>query len=165
MKLYIKEKVFSWNEQFTVKDENGWDKFFVEGELFSWGKKLHLLNIHSQEVAFIQQKLWTWMPRYTVSVAGREIAEIRKEFTFFFQRYIIDGLGWEIDGSVLEHDYEIRKNGRLIVRITKEWFTWGDSYVLDIADPADEILALAVVLTIDCVNESSSGSGVKITIG
>ena len=29
--------------------------------------------------------------------------------------------------------------------------TWGDSYELDISHPQDEILALAVVLTIDCV--------------
>ena len=159
MKLYMKEKVFSWNERFTVKDENGWDKYFVEGEFFSLGKKLHLLGINGEEVAFIQQRLLTLMPRFSVSVAGREIAEIRKEFTFFFQRYIIDGLGWEVDGSVWEHRYEIRKNGRLIVRIDKEWFTWGDSYVLEIADPADEILALAVVLTIDCVAEAGNRNG------
>lgn len=158
MRLYIKEKVFSWNEQFTVKDENGWDKYYVEGEFFTLGKKLHLLNIHQEEVAFIQQQLWTWMPRYTVSMDGQEIAEIRKEFTFFFQRYVIDGLGWEIEGDVWAHDYEIRKNGRVIVRITKEWFTWGDSYMLDIADPADEIVALAVVLTIDCVVEASQNN-------
>ena len=158
MKLYIKEKVFSWNERFTVKDENGWDKYYVEGELFSLGKKLHLLNIHGEEVAFIQQQLFTLMPRYSVFVGGREIAQIRKEFTLFFQRYVIDGLGWEIDGSVWEHHYEIRKNGRLIVRLEKEWFTWGDSYCLDIADPADEILALAVVLTIDCVAESRNNN-------
>ena len=155
----MKEKVFSWNERFTIKDENGWDKYFVEGEFLSLGKKLHLLNINGEEVAFIQQRLLTLMPRYSVSVAGREIAEIRKEFTFFFQRYIIDGLGWEVDGSVWEHRYEIRKNGRLIVRIDKEWFTWGDSYVLEIADPADEILALAVVLTIDCVAEAGNRNG------
>ena len=159
MKLYMKEKVFSWNERFTIKDENGWDKYFVEGEFLSLGKKLHLLNIKGEEVAFIQQRLLTLMPRFSVSVAGREIAEIRKEFTFFFQRYIIDGLGWEVDGSVWEHRYEIRKNGRLIVRIDKEWFTWGDSYVLEIADPADEILALAVVLTIDCVAEAGNRNG------
>ena len=30
--------------------------------------------------------------------------------------------------------------------ISKEWFTWGDCYQLDIADSADETLALAVVL-------------------
>ncbi len=155
MKLYMKEKVFSFNDRFTVKDENGWDKYFVEGEFFSWGKKLHLLNIHGEEVAFVQQKLFTWMPRFTVSVQGRQIAEIRKEFTFFIERYVIDGLGWEIEGSVWDHEYAIYQNGRRIVSIDKEWFTWGDSYVLDIADPKDEIVALAVVLTIDCVREAS----------
>ena len=35
----------------------------------------------------------------------------------------------------------------------KEWMTWGDSYELDIVNPSDEIVALAVVLTIDCVQE------------
>lgn len=158
MKLYIKEKVFSWNERFSVKDENGWDKYFVEGEFLSLGKKLHLLNVHGEEVAFIQQKLLTLLPRFTVSVAGRQIAEIRKEFTLFFQRYVIDGLGWEVEGSIWEHEYEIRRNGRPIVMISKEWFTWGDSYVLDILDPADELLALAVVLTIDCVAEAGNNN-------
>ena len=158
MRLYMKEKVFSWNERFTVKDENGWDKYYVEGEFFSLGKKLHLLNVHGEEMAFIQQQLFTLMPRFTVSVAGREIAQIRKEFTFFCQRYVIDGLGWEIDGDVWAHDYVIRKNGHTIVRITKERFTWGDSYVLDILDPADELVALAVVLTVDCVAEASQNN-------
>ena len=45
----------------------------------------------------------------------------------------------------------ITKNGNPIVTISKEWMTWGDSYELDIADPDDETVALAVVLTIDCV--------------
>ena len=158
MKLYMREKVFTLNERFTVRDEWGNDKYYVEGEFFSLGKKLHLLNTHGEEVAFIRQELLTLMPRFTVSVAGRELATIRKEFTLFFQRYAIDGLGWEVDGSVMMHDYVITKNGRTIVRITKEWFTWGDSYVLDIADPADELVALAVVLTIDCVAEASQNN-------
>ena len=130
----------------------------MEGELFSLGKKLHLLNIHQEEVALIQQKLWTWMPRFTVSVRGLEVAEIRKEFTFFVQRYVIDGLGWEIDGSFMAHEYEITKNGYPIVSISKEWMTWGDSYELNIANPQDEIVALAVVLTIDCVLAAQSSA-------
>lgn len=35
MKLYIKQKVFSWGDKFTVKDVNGEDRYFVEGEIFS----------------------------------------------------------------------------------------------------------------------------------
>ena len=158
MKLYMKEKFFSWNDQFTVKDENGWDKYYVEGEFLSLGKRLHVTDIHGREAAFIQQRLFTLMPRFAVSVAGREIAEIRKEFTLFYQRYVIDGLGWEIEGSVWEHEYQIRRNGRTIAIISKEWFTWGDSYCLEILDPADEILALEVVLTIDCVVEAQNSN-------
>lgn len=35
--------------------------------------------------------------------------------------------------------------------IKQKVFSWGDSYELNISDPRDEIVALAVVLTIDCV--------------
>ena len=45
MKLYIKQKVFSWGDKFTVKDVNGEDRYFVEGEIFSWGKKLHVYDM------------------------------------------------------------------------------------------------------------------------
>ena len=156
MKLYIKEKVFSWGDRFTVKDELGNDRYIVEGEVFSWGKKLHVYDMIGNEAAYIAQEVWSFLPRYNVFCGEEQVAEIRKEFSFLFPRYSIDGLGWEIEGQFLEHDYEITQNGQPIVTITKEWMTWGDSYELDIADPADEIVALAVVLTIDCVAEQQS---------
>ena len=151
MKLYIKQKVFTWGDQFTVKDERGEDRYYVEGEIFSFGKKLHIYNMAGREVAFIKQEVWKFMPQYTVFCDGREVATIRKEFTFLFPRYVIDGLGWEIDGSFMAHDYEITEAGKTIVSINKEWMTWGDTYELDIADPGNEVMALAVVLAIDCV--------------
>ena len=158
MKLYIKEKVFSWGDKFTVKDAYGEDKYIVEGEVFTFGKKLHVYDKHGREVAFIKQEVWSFLPRYYVFCGDRQIAEIKKEFTFLFPRYTIDGLGWEIDGSFMAHDYQITKQGRKIVTISKEWMTWGDSYELDIADPADELVALAVVIAIDCVTEASSAA-------
>lgn len=151
MKLYIKQKVFSWGAKFTVKDDAGNDRYFVEGEVFSLGKKLHILDSARNEVALIQQKLFSFLPRYFVYVNDVEIAEIVKEFSFFRPRYSIEGLGWEIEGDFWSYNYAIIRDGRPIVTISKEWMTWGDSYELDIADPRDEIVALAVVLTIDCV--------------
>lgn len=163
MKLYIREKVFSWGDKFTVKDEYGNDKYFVEGEVFSWGKKLHVYNVTGNEVAFIKQEVFSFMPRYNVFCGNQPVAEIKKEFSFLFPRYSIEGLGWEIEGRFMAHEYEITQGGRTIVSISKEWMTWGDSYELDILNPQDEIVALAVVLTIDCVTESSSGASVTIS--
>ena len=156
MKLYIKEKVFTWGDQFTVKDERGNDKYMVEGEVFSWGKKLHVYDMTGREVAAIRQEVWSFLPRYYVFCGDRQVAEIKKEFTFFYPKYRIDGLGWEIDGSFMAHEYEITQSGRTIVSIRKEWMTWGDSYELNITNPSDEIVALAVVLTIDCVMEAAA---------
>lgn len=158
MKLYMKQKVFSWADTFTVKDSMGEDKYFIEGEVFSWGKKLHVYDRSGREVAFVRQKLWTFMPRYMVSVNGTDVAEIVKEFTFLRPKYSILGPGWEVDGSFWEHDYEVTENGRSIVRIRKEWMTWGDTYELDIADTGNEVMALAVVLAIDCVLDAQQNA-------
>ena len=156
MKLYIREKVFSWGDRFTVKDEWGQDKYVVEGEVFSWGKKLHVYDMQGNEAAFIRQEIWSFLPTYSVFREGRQVAEIRKEISFFLPLYSVEGLDWEVSGSFLEHDYEITKDGCPVVTIRKEWMTWGDSYELDIADSEDEIVALAMVLTIDCVVEANA---------
>ena len=155
MKLYIKQKFFSWNDKFTVKDADGVDRYTVEGEIFSFGHKLHVYDMAGQEVAGIRQEVWAWMPRYHVYVGGAEVAEVKKKFTWFHPQYEIIGPDWTVEGSFWEHDYEVvSPTEGCVVRIAKEWMTWGDTYELDIARPEDELLALAIVLTIDCVKAS-----------
>lgn len=60
MKLYIKEKVFSWGGQFTVLDQTGGVRYTVQGEVFSCGKKLHVYDRQGREAAFIKQELFTF---------------------------------------------------------------------------------------------------------
>ena len=103
------------------------------------------------EVAFIQQKLLSFLPRYLVFVGERQVAEIVKQFSLFRPKYEVAGLDWQVDGDFMAHDYEVTENGRPVVIIHKEWMTWGDCYELNIAPGADEIVALATVLAIDCV--------------
>lgn len=158
MRLYIREKVFSWGDKFTVKDEMEQDRYFVEGEVFTFGKKLHIYDLAGREVCFIRQRLWSWMPRYEVFRGDRQMAEIKREFSFLRPRFTVYGPDWDIEGNFWAHDYEISRNGRPIVTISKEWMTWGDSYELNIADPADEIMALAVVITIDCMQEDQASN-------
>ena len=158
MKLYIKQKVFSWGDKFTVKDASGTDRYFVEGEVFSFGKKLHVYNGSHHEKAYIKQELLTWMPRYSVYVDGTQIAQVVRKFTFLFPKYSIEGPGWEVDGDFFSHEYRITKSGRSIATISKQWMTWGDSYELDIVDGVDAITALAVVLAIDAVIESQNNN-------
>lgn len=159
MKLYMKQKVFSFRDRFYIKDEYEQDKYYVEGELFSWGKKLHVYDLSGKEVAFIQQKVLSWLPKFYVYIEDVMIAEIVKELTFFKPKYSIQGLDWEVSGDFWAHDYEIYDRNELVVSISKEWFRWGDSYVLDIEDNQNEVHALAVVLAIDAVLAAQNAAG------
>lgn len=149
MKLFMKQKVFSWGDKFTVKDAEERDRYRVEGEVFSWGKKLHVYDEQGQEAAFIHQKLMSWLPRYIVDIDGREVCQIVKKFTFLRPQYELIGLPWRVEGDFWVHEYVLYDDSREIMRLSKHWFTWGDSYELDIADDRDTLLCLCVVLAID----------------
>lgn len=151
MKLYLKQKVFSWNDRFTVYDENGNDKYYVEGEFFSFGKKLHVYNLNGDEVAFIHEELFSFLPKYYINIGGRDVAEVKKHFTLFCQEYSVNGFGWSVSGDFFSREYNINDGNRMIASVYREWFTLGDAYVIDISDGVREIDALSVALIIDAV--------------
>jgi len=158
MKLYIKQKAFSWKDKFFVKSEDNRDKYTVEGEFFSIGKKLHIKDENGNEVAAIHQKVMSLMPRYFVYQADQEVAEIVKKFTFIKQAYVVNGPNWKVEGNFNAHMYRVFDEDNPIINIEKAFFSWGDSYVLDIDPAVNEVLALAVVLAIDAANEQANSS-------
>ena len=151
MKFYIKQKVFSFGDKFSIYDENGNERYFVKGEVFSFGKKLHLLDAGGNELALIAQKVFSFLPTYRIFRYGNQVAEVVRNFTFFKQEYTVKGPEWYVQGDFLSHEFVISGNYSQVAGVTKEWFTWGDTYVIDIADDADVITALSVVLVIDAV--------------
>ena len=158
MKYYIKQKVFSWKDKFTVKNEQYQDAYSVEGEFLSWGKKLHVKDRNGKEVLYIEQKVFNFLPTYSLFIDNQEFAKVKKDFTFFKPRYTIEGPSWQVEGSIWEHDYQVRDNQKVIADISKEWLSWGDSYALDIKDETHTILALGVIIIIDCVMASQQAS-------
>lgn len=158
MTLYMKQQIFSWSDRFTIKDDLGNDKYFVEGELFSWGHKLHVFDVGNREIAFIKQELFVFLPQFEVYVNGTHVVTVKKELTFFTPKYTLEGTDWTVDGDFWHHDYEIKSPAGYLASISKAYFTWGDSYQIDISSGVDEVLVLATVLAIDCVIADSSNN-------
>lgn len=158
MTYYIKQAVFSWRDRFSICDARGEACFTAESELLTWAKKLHLYDASGREAACLRQRLWSWLYRYDVWIGAEHAAVVVKDFSLFRPHYRIEGPDWEIDGSFWEHDYSITCAGRPIVTIHKEWLTWGDCYVIEIADGENDVLALAVVLAIDCITAAQASS-------
>lgn len=157
-KLYIKQKVFSWGDSFTVKNEYGEDLYRVKGEVLSLGKKLHIYDSADRELALIRQKVMTFLPRYFIDIDGQQAAEVVREMSFFKPRYSIHGPDWQVEGDFWGHDYRLAAGEKTVAGLKKAWMSWGDSYELEVARREDALLALAVVLVIDCVNAASAAA-------
>ncbi|MCL2060443.1 MAG: LURP-one-related family protein [Oscillospiraceae bacterium] len=147
----MKQKVFTWRDRFFIKDEAGNDRYSVVGEIFTFGKQLRVYDAGGTEVAFIRQKVFTFLPRFFVEINGREVCEIVKELTLLRQSYRLHGLPWHLHGDFWAHEYNLVEGDRQIMHMSKIWFTWGDSYEMDIAEPQNELMCLCIALAVDCV--------------
>ena len=154
MNFYIKQKVFTFGDKFSIYDEDGNERYYVEGEVFTFGKKLHLYSMNGEELSYIEQKLFSLLPKYSIFRGETEVAEVVKEFTFFYNEYSVNGPDWKVTGNFLDHDYVIEDEGRPIVSVSKQWFTWGDAYEIRVSGGVDASLAIAVVLVIDACLEA-----------
>ncbi len=81
---------------------------------------------------------------------------VRKRFTFFHPQYDVEYGGWEIEGDFFGWDYEVRSGSRVVMRISKEFFRWGDTYTLTYENPAEELAGLLLVIAIDAANCSNN---------
>lgn len=149
MKLLFKQRFFSWFDSYDIYHEDGSVAFSVEGKL-SWGHCLHVLNPAGEHIGTLQQRVLTFLPKFEIYQGETCLGTIQKEFTFFKPSFLLDFNGWQVEGEFMEWDYTITgPAGETIATVSKELFHWTDTYVIDVADPANAFLALMVVLAID----------------
>ena len=54
-------------------------------------------------------------------------------------------------GSVLDHEYEIERDGDTVATISKKWFRVRESYGVEVATGEDAPLILAITVAIDAL--------------
>ena len=55
-------------------------------------------------------------------------------------------------GNIVDHEYEIERDGDTVARISKKWFRVRESYGVDIATGEDAALILAITVAIDSLS-------------
>lgn len=155
MRLMIKQRVFAWTDTYDIYDEYGNPKYFVKTEFFNIGHHMHIYDMYDREVGVIHRDI--------SSASGVRSRDRRTDnrsdsetILLFTPRYDIEYHGWQVQGDLFGWDYDVYDGSYCIAHIGKELFRWGDTYVIDIANPEDEILGLMLVLAIDAANCSNN---------
>lgn len=158
MRYVMKEKLFAWGNDFTIRDDAGRDAFFVDGKVFTLGDRLSFEDMQGHELARIEQKLLSWGKTYEIYRGDELAAVVRKTlFTLFHATFSIDVPGpddLEARGDFWEREYTFTRQGRQVAVVSKRFFALSDTYGVDVADGEDDVLILAATAVIDlCCHE------------
>jgi uncharacterized protein YxjI len=157
MRYLIRERFFRLGDDSQVTDEHGRPVLEVDGKVLSLHDRLVLRDPKGTEVAQVHRKLVALRPTYEVTVAGQEVAEVRKHlFTPFRDRFTIDVPGpddLEMTGDLFDHEYDIRRGDQTVATVSKRWFSMRDTYAVDVAPGQDDVLILASVLALDLAED------------
>ncbi len=158
MRYVMKQKLFAWGDDFAIRNDAGQEVFFVDGRAFSIGEKLSFQDMNGNELAFIKQRLLSWGPTYEIYRGGQLAAIVKKElFTFFRCRFTVDVPGpddIEAQGDFMDMEYVFQRGNRAVAEVSKRWFSWTDTYGVEIAEGEDDVLILASTVVIDMVCHS-----------
>ena len=151
MTFYLKEEFLSF-DHFDIWDEQDQLVYSADREFFTFGKKLNVEDASRRQIAAIQHVPFSIPCTYVLTIEGQDY-DLTRNFAFFSRSYSLDALGWEIEGDFMSLEYAITKNDATVASIQREFLTLGSRYALEVADPQDALLALCVVLAIDCCDE------------
>jgi len=154
MQYMLKQKVWSFTDTYTINDSAGQLAYALSGAFFSWGDKLTMVNAAGDEVAQIEQRLLSLKPTYDLHRDGRHFATITKEFSWFRESFTLDVPGpndYSIEGSFWTYDYSFSRGGSVVATVSKELFSWADTYGIDIAPGGDAVSILATAVVIDLI--------------
>jgi uncharacterized protein YxjI len=159
VRYLMKQKLFSLGGTFHIRDEGGRDVFQVEGAAFSFGHQLTFRDAAGNELAYIRQKLLSWGPTYEVYRDGQLFAVVKKElFSFFRHVFTVDVPGPDdlvAEGDFWGLEFAFSRGGRTVAVVSRQWFSWADTYGVDVAEGEDDVLILASVIVIDMVRADS----------
>jgi uncharacterized protein YxjI len=153
MRYAMKQKLFSFTDDYRITDADGKDVYYVDGKLLALGNQLSFQDMAQNELAFIKQKLLNWGPTYEIWHQGELEAVVKKElFTLFHCTFHVDEPGHDAltaEGNFSDHEYLFTRGGRQVASVSKQWFTFADTYGVEIDESEDAVLILACAVVID----------------
>jgi uncharacterized protein YxjI len=149
----MREKVFAIGDDYWVETEAGERAFKVDGKALRVRSTFVLENPSGEELFKIQEKKLHIRDTMEVERGGDTVATVKKALISPLRdRFAIElANGGELGakGNIVDHEYEIERDGHKVAEISKRWFRIRDTYGIEIAPGEDDALIVAATVCID----------------
>ena len=149
----MQQKLLAVGDDSWVEDEAGNKVYKVNEKALRIRDTWVLEDAGGHEVAEIKERKLSVRDAMKIHFPGGE-ATVKKALVGVRQRFHVEVEGGEdlkAHGNILDHEYEIERDGDTIATVSKSWFRVRDTYGVEIAEGVDPVLILAVTVAVDAM--------------
>jgi uncharacterized protein YxjI len=147
------EKLMSIGDDYWIVDKDGNRRFKVDGKAVRLRDTFILEDANGNELSKIQEKKLTVRDKMTIE-RGDTRATVRKRLLGIRDHYIIEvdgGQELKAHGNIVNHEYEIERDGDTVATVSKKWFRVRETYGVQLAEDQDVALILAITVCVDAM--------------
>jgi uncharacterized protein YxjI len=149
----LREKLLSLGDDFWIENDRGERVFKVDDKVLRARDTVIIKDTDGKELFKLQKRLLRARDTMAIERGGDKVATVKKAFvTPLRDRFTVDlegGGDMEVEGNILDHEYQITRGGIPVANISKRWFRVRDSYGVAVVGGQDDALVLAVTVCID----------------
>jgi uncharacterized protein YxjI len=149
----MRQKMMAIGDDFWIEDDDGNKVFKVNGKAVRMRDTFILEDPSGNELSKIQEKKLSVRDKMTIE-RGPTKATVHKRLLGIRDHYVIEVDGGEdlkAHGNVVDHEYEIERDGDTVAAVSKKWFRVRDTYGVQLAKDQDVPLILAITVCVDAM--------------
>jgi uncharacterized protein YxjI len=154
MRYQMRERMISIGDDYEIENERGERVYKLDGKALRIRKTILFKDMDGRELAKIQERMLHIKDSMEIEGPdGNRIAIVKKALiTPLRERWIIkveDGQDLDVHGNIVDHEYQIERDGVKVAEVSKRWFRIRDTYGVEVAPGENDILILASAAVLD----------------
>ena len=151
----MREKLLAIGDDFWIETDDGRRAFKVDGKALRLRTTFVIESPSGEELYKLQEKKLHIRDTMRLDRDGETVATIHKALVSpLRQRFKIEvsnGDELTAKGNIVDHEYEIERDGHKIAEISKRWFRVRDTYGIEVAPGENDALIIAAAVCIDAM--------------
>ena len=149
----LREKLLTLGDDFWIENDRGERIFLVDDKVLRVRDTVVFKDANGRELLKLQKRLLRARDTMAIERGGDRVATVKKALiTPLRDRFTVDvegGAQLDVEGNILDHEYQVTRDGIPVANISKRWFRVRDTYGVAVVPGQDDALILAVTVCID----------------
>jgi uncharacterized protein YxjI len=150
----MRQRLIAIGDDFFIENEAGQRVFKVDGKVLRVRDTLKFKDLQGNTLCQIQERMLRVKDVMAIEDGdGNKVAEVKKALiTPLRDRWTVkirSGPDLEVQGNILDHEYEIKEGRRKVAQVSKKWFRVRDTYGVEVAPDQEDVVILAVTVALD----------------